>query len=579
MIGKYVNSYEVDEIIESGGMSTVYLGIHKDIGYKVAIKALNPLLQKKPNYIERFRNEALLLSQLKHPGILSFYDYIENKDGIFIITEYVKGQTLEEYIDQVSGPISETRSIKILLKILDAVEYMHFNNIIHRDIKPSNFMITSDNDIRIIDFGIAKSLDDTNHLLTKDGTKVGTTFYMSPQQVKGQVLDRRTDIYSLGVTLFQMVTGQYPYEKSASEYEIYNKIVNDPLPSAKDFYTGVSQKMLDVISKATQKKPLDRYQSCDELRKDLSDKPETTEVQSTVSLKTRLIEAVDVDLNTRIFSKTFWQHLILLFATVGFLAAVVSGIYFLTKKDVRHVIEDKQLLLAGDSLNAEPIEVLNYGETVKVLNFSARPAKDGIYWIKVYSLRGNAGYVPKSSLEIPQIYRQINSVFGNTLAGTMVPSKYKRALRKFFIQNNMMSQNYTSWKLFAEPKKDFEYSTISEGDFNNNSIPDFACVISNIETNQYKLLIFFDNLTEYYSVDYKNTAVKIKKVEKDKNGGKWFMGETFKHRDEAGIFSEIQKFDYLLSEGLLLYNTDTKQNLLYLFNTYEKMFNVYVQPK
>jgi hypothetical protein len=376
-----------------------------------------------------------------------------------------------------------------------------------------------------------------------------------------------------------MVTGQYPYEKSASEYEIYNKIVNDPLPSAKDFYTGVSQKMLDVISKATQKKPLDRYQSCDELRKDLSDKPETTEVQSTVSLKTRLIEAVDVDLNTRIFSKTFWQHLILLFATVGFLAAVVSGIYFLTKKDVRHVIEDKQLLLAGDSLNAEPIEVLNYGETVKVLNFSARPAKDGIYWIKVYSLRGNAGYVPKSSLEIPQIYRQINSVFGNTLAGTMVPSKYKRALRKFFIQNNMMSQNYTSWKLFAEPKKDFEYSTISEGDFNNNSIPDFACVIGNIETNQYKLLIFFDNLTEYYSVDYKNTAVKIKKVEKDKNGGKWFMGETFKHRDEAGIFSEIQKFDYLLSEGLLLYNTDTKQNLLYLFNTYEKMFNVYVQPK
>ncbi len=579
MIGKYVNSYEVDEIIESGGMSTVYLGIHKDIGYKVAIKALNPLLQKKPNYIERFRNEALLLSQLKHPGILSFYDYIENKDGIFIITEYVKGQTLEEYIDQVSGPISETRSIKILLKILDAVEYMHFNNIIHRDIKPSNFMITSDNDIRIIDFGIAKSLDDTNHLLTKDGTKVGTTFYMSPQQVKGQVLDRRTDIYSLGVTLFQMVTGQYPYEKSASEYEIYNKIVNDPLPSAKDFYTGVSQKMFDVISKATQKKPLDRYQSCDELRKDLSDKPETTEVQSTVSLKTRLIEAVDVDLNTRIFSKTFWQHLILLFATVGFLAAVVSGIYFLTKKDVRHVIEDKQLLLAGDSLNAEPIEVLNYGETVKVLNFSARPAKDGIYWIKVYSLRGNAGYVPKSSLEIPQIYRQINSVFGNTLAGTMVPSKYKRALRKFFIQNNMMSQNYTSWKLFAEPKKDFEYSTISEGDFNNNSIPDFACVIGNIETNQYKLLIFFDNLTEYYSVDYKNTAVKIKKVEKDKNGGKWFMGETFKHRDEAGIFSEIQKFDYLLSEGLLLYNTDTKQNLLYLFNTYEKMFNVYVQPK
>ena len=213
MIGKYINNYEIDEIIDHGGMATVYLGIHKKLNRKVAIKMLNPILEKKPLYKKRFINEAKLLSKLNHPNIISLYDYIENDLGIFIITEYVKGQTLDAYIDLVSGPLPESKAIKIIVQILNAIGHMHEKNMIHRDIKPSNIMITPDDKIKLIDFGIAKHLHKNQALLTQGGAKLGTTIFMSPQQVKGKVLDRRTDIYSTGATLFYILTGQYPYDK------------------------------------------------------------------------------------------------------------------------------------------------------------------------------------------------------------------------------------------------------------------------------------------------------------------------------------------------------------------------------
>jgi hypothetical protein len=430
----------------------------------------------------------------------------------------------------------------------------------------------------MIDFGIAKSLEDINHVLTKDGSKVGTTFYMSPQQVKGQILDRRTDIYSLGVTLFQMITGQYPYDKNATEYEIYNKIVNEPLPLAKSYYIGVSQKIQDIINKATEKKPLDRFQSCNDFRKALLENTEKNPGQeATISLKTRLIEAGDVDLSSKIFSKKFWQNLILIFASISFVAAIVTGLFFLTKKDTRHVIEDKQLLLSADSLNAEPIEVLNYGETVKVLNQSVRPDKNGVTWMKVYSLRGNAGFVPKSSLEIPQIYRQINTIFGNTTAGTMITSKFKQALRQYYIDNEMMNGNFTSWKIFAEPKKDFEYNTVAYGDYNSNSQTDLACVTKNVETGQFKVLIFFDDAKETYLLDMQIDPAKIRTISKGKEGGKWFIKVNSEEPETAK--NQNGQYDYLPSDALLLFNENSNENYLYIYNNSEKKMNVFVQPK
>ncbi|MCF6185035.1 MAG: serine/threonine protein kinase, partial [Bacteroidales bacterium] len=390
MIGKYLNNYEIDEIIEEGGMSTVYLGIHKYLKNKAAIKMLNPILKKNPQYKTRFFNEAKLLSRLNHPNIVTLYDYFENDSGTFIITEYVKGQTLDEYVDLVTGPVPQSRAIKIIVQVLDAVGHMHSKNIIHRDIKPSNIMITSDDTVKLIDFGIAKHLRKNQALITQGGSKLGTTIFMSPQQVKGKILDRRTDIYSIGATLFYVLTGQYPYDKNLSEYEIYNKIVTQPFPDPSAFYVGVSDKMKSIIRKATENNPINRYQACEEFSIDLLSAQKKKTKGTNISLQTRIIDAADIDVIKPTFGTGFWQNLIMLMAAIAFSAIIISGLYFLSKKDERRVIDNNTFLLKGDSLNAEKIENLHYGETVRII----KKPSDGIIkkpWFKVKSLRNHIG--------------------------------------------------------------------------------------------------------------------------------------------------------------------------------------------
>ena len=204
MIGHRLGNYKIDSLIDQGGMGSVYEAVHMLLGRRVAIKQLNPILEQKEGVKERLKNEAIILSKLKHPHIVSIYDYIECDEGTFIIMELIKGTPLDEYLKNESGPIPEPRAVRYISQMLDAIGYMHSKNIIHRDIKPGNFIITADDEIKILDFGIAQLIGETPKHLTQPGTKVGTALYMSPQQVKGQPLDRRTDIYSLGITFFQM---------------------------------------------------------------------------------------------------------------------------------------------------------------------------------------------------------------------------------------------------------------------------------------------------------------------------------------------------------------------------------------
>jgi len=299
MIGSIIENYEIDELIDEGGMGSIYLGVHKYLPRKAAIKILNPLLKSKPEIIERFRNEAIILSKLQHPNIVALYDYVENKDGHFIIMEYVDGENLAEYVETTTGPIPQKRTIGLFLKVLDAVGYAHAKGIIHRDIKPSNFIVTPDSNAKVLDFGIAKSIDGKSKTLTKTGLKVGTTFYMSPQQVKGQVLDRRSDIYSLGVSLFQMITGQPPYNEDSSEYDLYNLIMNEPFPDPTEFYVGVTEGMKKVIQKATAKRPLDRYQSCEEFSKALLGITKSSKIKIPIAMRTKIIDLADYRTNGR----------------------------------------------------------------------------------------------------------------------------------------------------------------------------------------------------------------------------------------------------------------------------------------
>jgi serine/threonine protein kinase len=264
MIGKLVLNYELKSIIGEGGMGSVYLAEHTQVKRKVAIKVLRPQFTKNEEIKARFKNEASTMAHLHHPNIVSLFDYLEDESGMYLIMEYVEGKPLDEYINTVTGPMPEAKAIPIMEQVLSAFDYAHDQGVVHRDIKPANIIVGNDGRVKILDFGIARLLGEQGQHMTKTGTQMGTVFYMSPEQVQGKKADNRSDIYSLGVTFYQMLTGINPYQGITTEYEVYNKIVKEDLPNPKEIYPGVPDYLTSILRKALQKEPTDRFQRCSE---------------------------------------------------------------------------------------------------------------------------------------------------------------------------------------------------------------------------------------------------------------------------------------------------------------------------
>ena len=270
MIGKEILNYTVLSLIGKGGMGSVYLAEHKYIKQqKVAIKVINGNMINDFTR-QRLAEEADRLARLNHPNIVHFINYhIDEAGSIYLIMEYADGHSLEDYIKNVSGLIVEEKICSFFEPLLDAFEYAHEHKIIHKDIKPSNIIITNEGTPKILDFGIAALLDEGGESKDKD-VIMGTPSYMSPEQVKGESLDQRSDIYSLGVLLHQMLTGNPPYDTTTlTEHEIYKHVVEDNLPRMKTYYKYVSDKVQAVVDKAVSKKAEARYQSCQEFKKAL----------------------------------------------------------------------------------------------------------------------------------------------------------------------------------------------------------------------------------------------------------------------------------------------------------------------
>ena len=270
MIGKEILNYTIVSLIGKGGMGSVYLAQNKYITQqKVAIKVIN---SNMINDFTRktFAQEADRLARLNHPNIVHFINYhIDDAGNIYLIMEYADGYSLEDYIKNVSGLIVEEKICAFFEPLLDAFDYAHKHKIIHKDIKPSNIIITKEGVPKILDFGIAAILDDRGESEDKD-VIMGTPSYMSPEQVKGEPLDQRSDIYSLGVLLHQMLTGNPPYDTTTlTEHDIYKHVVEDELPRMKAYYKYVSDKVQVVVDKATSKKPETRYQNCQDFKKAL----------------------------------------------------------------------------------------------------------------------------------------------------------------------------------------------------------------------------------------------------------------------------------------------------------------------
>lgn len=264
MIGKSILNYEIKSLIGEGGMGSVYLATHTQVNRTVAIKSLLPQFMSNEEIKQRFKNEASTLAHLQHPNVVGLFDYVEDESGMYLVMEYVEGTPLDDFIKNVTGPMPEQRAVPIIKEILSAFSYAHQKGIVHRDIKPANIIITQNDSVKILDFGIARLLGDGNHNLTKTGTQMGTVFYMSPEQVQGKKVDIRSDIYSLGVTFYQMLTGVNPYIGLTTEYEVYSRIVKEDLPPPQEIYPGVPAYLATILKKALAKEPNDRFQTCEE---------------------------------------------------------------------------------------------------------------------------------------------------------------------------------------------------------------------------------------------------------------------------------------------------------------------------
>ncbi|HEY6229916.1 MAG TPA: protein kinase [Pyrinomonadaceae bacterium] len=257
MIGNVVGNYKVVQKIGEGGMGAVYKGVDLMLEREVAIKVLKPELASQPQVVERFRSEAVTLAKLNHPNIATLYNFFRQGDNFFMVLEFVNGTPLEKLIE-AHGVMTCEQAIPLFCQMLEGIDHAHSFGIIHRDIKPANMMLTQSGLLKVLDFGIARALGTAR--MTRAGHLIGTIEYMSPEQVRGLETDARSDIYSLGMVLYEMLTGRVPFA-SDSEFELMKAQVEQLPTPPREFAPSIPEQVEWAILCATEKNPEKRFQT------------------------------------------------------------------------------------------------------------------------------------------------------------------------------------------------------------------------------------------------------------------------------------------------------------------------------
>ncbi len=259
--GENVGPYRIFEQLGQGGMATVFKAYHAGLDRYVAIKILHPAFKADPNFLGRFEREARIVAKLDHPNIIPVYDFAEHENTPYIVIRYVEGSTLKSLLRE--GLLPMDRVLSILRPVTSALAYAHTQGVLHRDIKPSNIMLTNDGHIYLSDFGLAKMVDVRGSTLSQD-MLIGTPQYISPEQAKGEPIDTRSDLYSLGVVLFEMLTGRVPFGAD-TPYAIIHDHIFSPLPPPRSINPALSKSVEQVLLKSLAKNPNDRYFTATEL--------------------------------------------------------------------------------------------------------------------------------------------------------------------------------------------------------------------------------------------------------------------------------------------------------------------------
>lgn len=262
LIGKRISGrYKLEKHIGGGGMSNVYQAHDMILDRDVAIKILRYDFSNEEDLHRRFQREALSVTSLTHDNIVTIYDVGEDGDIHYIVMEHVKGQTLKEYIAD-NAPVQPAKAVTIMKQLLSAIEHAHEHHIVHRDIKPQNILLDEEGNVKVTDFGIAMALSATS--FTQTNSVLGTVHYLSPEQARGGTATRKSDIYALGIVLFELLTGQLPF-KGESAVSIALKHLQAETPSVRAINAAIPQSLENVVLRATAKKPEDRYVSVKEM--------------------------------------------------------------------------------------------------------------------------------------------------------------------------------------------------------------------------------------------------------------------------------------------------------------------------
>src|ERR1700755_955471 len=263
--------YELGEILGFGGMSEVHLARDVRLHRDVAVKVLRAALARDPSFYLRFRREAQNAAALNHPSIVAVYDTgeAETPSGPlpYIVMEYVEGVTLRDIV-HTEGPLAPRRAIEIIADACQALNFSHQNGIIHRDVKPANIMISATNAVKVMDFGIARAIADSGNSVTQTAAVIGTAQYLSPEQARGETVDARSDVYSLGCVLYEILTGEPPFVGDSPVAVAYQHVREDPVPPS-ERNPALSPDLDAVVLKALAKNPDNRYQTAAEMRTDL----------------------------------------------------------------------------------------------------------------------------------------------------------------------------------------------------------------------------------------------------------------------------------------------------------------------
>ncbi len=264
--GQTINDrYEILRSIGEGGMANVYLGHDKILDRNVAIKILRGDLSNDEKFVRRFQREALSASSLAHPNIVEMYDVGEDDGLYYIVMEYIEGKTLKQLLKK-RGTLTLSEAIDIMLQLTDGMAHAHDSYIIHRDLKPQNIMIKDDGQIKITDFGIAMALNSTQ--LTQTNSVMGSVHYLPPEQASGKGCTTKSDIYSMGIIFYELLSGSLPF-KGENAVEIALKHMRDPLPSLREENPAIPQSIENIILRATAKNPKNRYDDAKSMHQDL----------------------------------------------------------------------------------------------------------------------------------------------------------------------------------------------------------------------------------------------------------------------------------------------------------------------